>query len=90
MTKIELCEDCKNTAIAGYDDNTTPERDAVISAGLERLGWLIFDWQEWGDGHEEFTNRTCACCRVSSGNAGAHYQFIINTSLLQHTSVLAE
>ena len=75
---IWLCQDCMIAAINGdLPPDNTPEQDAVIEAGLTRLGHgLVNDFNgEDGTGEVDFSLIICDCCETQL--AGARFRFAI-------------
>lgn len=83
-----LCPDCMIVAVNGdvsgiqysygpEGEDAVDKRIAEIYAGLEALGpHLVPDNEgQYGDGHEEFAHKTCACCRHSWG--GEWFRFAV-------------
>lgn len=69
-----FCEDCTLTHEFGPPDDTTPERDEEIAAGLSRFesGWL---YNMLGDDDpQHMTARPCDCCHAA-GQIGDRYRF---------------
>ena len=71
-----LCEDCLSPVVNGdftaldyhYSEPKASLRMEEISAGMERLSFLVADFDsETGEGILEFATKTCDCCGVRHG-----------------------
>jgi hypothetical protein len=72
-----LCLDCTIVAVNGDTSEMDEDRAAEVEAGLDRLGQhLVPDFDvDKGEGHEEFSQRTCDSC--GSSLAGEHHRFAV-------------
>jgi len=63
-TTYKLCTNCTLLVVSGdFPTDTTPEQDDRIQAGMNRLGWLMADFNtDSTEGIDFISTKPCECC----------------------------
>ena len=63
LTELKICEDC---VLYHTEGDLPPDRDREIEvlSGGEELGSLDPDFEDGGEGYDEFSNNPCEACGV--------------------------